>query len=564
MKMFKFLIVALAYAGIAFGGQMNLNMASPTDTALIKDFLTRIDSITFVQGKSSNVDDSLFMKVYHNNSDKQSLNYPLSWIQHIDFETVAENNESMTVDVGIGVGKGENTFLLKDIKTIEFVEMDDSLDSDGDGVTDVMEIFIRGTDPKVSNLSKVVSYNLYDTNSNQIGSLALSGTTLKMSFVPKGPVVIEVVMSDPTQSVTVATKDSSVEVTKVDSKHFKFTMPALLVADSNSFNLDAVSEAGAISRYRMSLMTDILFSDELVLSASADHQAINVNFAPSQKDGRITGYAILRAVGSQGANNAALAKLSLTSSNQFIDKILPSGVSVIKTIDAGSVKDYLIADGVARYTDPVGGLSPYYTYCVVAYVKENIDGKDVYSYKQTTLATKSVGNIVLKYQAVQFGTKYDTWVACRADMRLYADVFAVSSGAPENKNAKYNYWFYNAGSDDDKDKMVWEDVADSTKNHLDNIKLNKSIYTLYVDKKGVGILLANDSDCGAYSDKVRRAVSISYENIVEALTGIDATNWVEYVYTYGQDGVSYDEKCGNCGKKPHAGWKFNFRFEWAD
>ena len=562
--MFKFLIVALAYAGIAFGGQMNLNMASPTDTALIKDFLTRIDSITFVQGKSSNVDDSLFMKVYHNNSDKQSLNYPLSWIQHIDFETVAENNESMTVDVGIGVGKGENTFLLKDIKTIEFVEMDDSLDSDGDGVTDVMEIFIRGTDPKVSNLSKVVSYNLYDTNSNQIGSLALSGTTLKMSFVPKGPVVIEVVMSDPTQSVTVATKDSSVEVTKVDSKHFKFTMPALLVADSNSFNLDAVSEAGAISRYRMSLMTDILFSDELVLSASADHQAINVNFAPSQKDGRITGYAILRAVGSQGANNAALAKLSLTSSNQFIDKILPSGVSVIKTIDAGSVKDYLIADGVARYTDPVGGLSPYYTYCVVAYVKENIDGKDVYSYKQTTLATKSVGNIVLKYQAVQFGTKYDTWVACRADMRLYADVFAVSSGAPENKNAKYNYWFYNAGSDDDKDKMVWEDKADSTKNHLDNIKLNKSIYTLYVDKKGVGILLANDSDCGAYSDKVRRAVSISYENIVEALTGIDATNWVEYVYTYGQDGVSYDEKCGNCGKKPHAGWKFNFRFEWAD
>ena len=564
MKMFKFLIVALAYAGIAFGGQMNLNMASPTDTALIKDFLTRIDSITFVQGKSSNVDDSLFMKVYHNNSDKQSLNYPLSWIQHIDFETVAENNESMTVDVGIGVGKGENTFLLKDIKTIEFVEMDDSLDSDGDGVTDVMEIFIRGTDPKVSNLSKVVSYNLYDTNSNQIGSLALSGTTLKMSFVPKGPVVIEVVMSDPTQSVTVATKDSSVEVTKVDSKHFKFTMPALLVADSNSFNLDAVSEAGAISRYRMSLMTDILFSDELVLSASADHQAINVNFAPSQKDGRITGYAILRAVGSQGANNAALAKLSLTSSNQFIDKILPSGVSVIKTIDAGSVKDYLIADGVARYTDPVGGLSPYYTYCVVAYVKENIDGKDVYSYKQTTLATKSVGNIVLKYQAVQFGTKYDTWVACRADMRLYADVFALSSGAPENKNAKYNYWFYNAGSDDDKDKMVWEDKADSTKNHLDNIKLNKSIYTLYVDKKGVGILLANDSDCGAYSDKVRRAVSISYENIVEALTGIDATNWVEYVYTYGQDGVSYDEKCGNCGKKPHAGWKFNFRFEWAD
>ena len=76
--MFKFLIVALAYAGIAFGGQMNLNMASPTDTALIKDFLTRIDSITFVQGKSPNVDDSLFMKVYHNDSDKQSLNYPLS------------------------------------------------------------------------------------------------------------------------------------------------------------------------------------------------------------------------------------------------------------------------------------------------------------------------------------------------------------------------------------------------------------------------------------------------------------------------------------------------------
>ena len=566
--MFKFLIVALAYAGMAFGGQMNIDATSPKGSAIVKEALTIIDSIKFVKGTSADVEDSIFMTVYRNDSAKQSSNYPLSWINHIDFESVPENNESMTVNVSVGVGAGENTILLKDIKTMEFIEMDDELDSDGDGVSDVREIFIYGSDPELNEAPKVLSFNMYDTNSEQIGTLTMSGPSIDLSFIPKGPIVFEAVMSEPTQSVTVTTKDSSaIEVTKIDSKHFKFTIPGLFVADANEFVFRAVSEKGLPSRYEMSIPTQILFTNLMVLTPTDDHQAINVTFAPSQKDGRISGYAILRAVGSKTADNSALANLSLTSSEKFIDKILPSGVSVIKTIDAGSIKDYVVADGVARYTDPVGGLSPYYTYRVVAYVKENIGGKDIYSYDLTNVATKSVGNIVFEYQAVQFGTKYDTWALCRADMRLFADIFLVSSGAPKNDDADYNYWFYNAGSDDDEDKMVWETKADKKENgkeKLNVVNINTNKYSLNVDKNGVGILLANHSDCGAYKDDVRHTLTFTYESLVKTITGYSGTDWMEYVYTYGQGGVSQDASCDKCGKKPHAGWKFNFRITWND
>lgn len=572
--MFKFLIVALAYAGIAFAGQMNIDATSPKGSAIVKETLTIIDSIKFVKGTSADVEDSIFMKVYRNDSAQQSSNYPLSWINHIDFESVPENNESMTVNVSVGVGAGENTFLLKDIKTIDFIEMDDGLDSDGDGVSDVREIFIYGSDPKLNEAPKVLSFNMYDTNSEQIGTLTMTGPSIDLSFIPKGPIVFEAVMSEPTQSVTVTAKDSSaIEVTKVDSKHFKFTIPGLFVADANEFVFRAVSEKGLPSRYEMSIPTQILFTNLMVLTPTANHRAINVTFAPSQKDGRITGYAILRAVGSKTADNSALTNLSLTSSEKFIDKILPSGVSVIKTIDAASIKDYIVEDGVARYTDPVGALSPYYTYRVVAYVKENIGGKDIYSYDLTNIATKSVGNIVFKYKAVEFGTKYYNYDpvlgTCQADMRLYADVFLVSSGAPANKKAHYNYWFYNAGSDKDKNKIDWGTMADkdnakTDKSARDVVPLDTKEYTLDVDKDGVGILLANDSDCGVSEDNIRYTRKFSYEDLASAISGYSGTDWAEYIYTFGKGGVSQDATCDKCGDKPHAGWKFKFLFEWND
>jgi len=549
--MFKKLFIALlAVVGVSFAGQISINSVDSTN---FSEHLTKIDSIRF------GFKDSCYMVVFGSENYLASV----SKIRNIEFVTDSAYEESITIDVSSGVSKGKNTLMLKDVKSIDFIEMEDTLDTDNDGITDVAEIYIFGSDPEAYDAPKVLAYNIYKAN-EKIGSVEVSKGSIDIKSIPTGPVVVEAVMEEPTESVSISIKDSPVEVTKVDSKHFRFTMPALMAAEKNQFLLKAVSETGMPTRYLMAFNMEIQVLNLMLLSTSDNHQVIHVNFMPSQKDARITGYAILRAGGSKNADNSALANLSLTSSEQFIDKLLPSGVSVLKTIDAEKIKDYESSEGFARYTDPVGGPSPYYTYRVVAYVKENIDGKDVYSYKLTDVATKSVGNIVFKYQAVEFGTKYDTWTLCRADMRLYADVFPVSSGVPANDKARYNYWFYNAGSDDDKDKMIWETKADRSKKELDVVGINTNTYSINVDRKGVGILLANDSDCGSYSDNVRHAVSFSYDQLAEAIAGYSGTEWEDYVFTYGQGGVTHDGSCSNCGKKPHAGWKFKFLFEWND
>lgn len=101
--------------------------------------LTTIDSLTF-SGKAEKKEMEFSGKA------KQSA-IKLSDMDHIDFTLKDKSKETMTVVVGDGIFAGKHTFKLSEIKNIEIVEVDSDEDKDGDGLTDLDEIYKYDTNP---------------------------------------------------------------------------------------------------------------------------------------------------------------------------------------------------------------------------------------------------------------------------------------------------------------------------------------------------------------------------------------------------------------------------------
>ncbi len=102
--------------------------------------LTTIDSLTF-SGKGEKKEMEFSGKA------KQKA-IKLSDIDQVKFSLKDKSKETMTVKVGEGVTAGKYTFKLSEIKKIEIVEMDAKEDADGDGLTDLDEIYKYDTNPK--------------------------------------------------------------------------------------------------------------------------------------------------------------------------------------------------------------------------------------------------------------------------------------------------------------------------------------------------------------------------------------------------------------------------------
>ena len=565
--MFKKLFVSLALACSAFAGQMSIDVVKGSESLVITEHLTKLDSSKFLRAASGDYKDSLLLGMYGKGAFEKYPYLVLSWVNAITFESNPEYNESLTVSViKNAVNEGDNTIPLKDIKSIDFIEMDDALDSDGDGYTDVNEIFVMNSDPnKFTHSSAAIKeFSYYNAKNEKVGDAS------KMTSFSTDPLTVEVVTEEPVYSVEAAFNGTSVGVTVEDAQHFKFSIPPLKVAEEKEVSALVVSETKKKLNYSFKIPSGFTAYDALSLSTS-DHQSIEVNFAPTMTDTRITGYVILRAEGSSSANNKALENLSLSSDKALKDQ-LPSGVTIVKELDNTSLKNYTwVSDDVtlATYTDHVSVPSPYYTYRVVAYVKENINGKDVYSYKMTVAKTRRVGHILFQYKAVKFGSEYYlNW--CVADMRIFAD---FSTNDPEK--AQYNYFIKSAGKTLSGD-ILWETKADKNNADNDSVGINTNIYSKDVGKDGVTLYLANNADCmGADKGRPRQSISWSYANMVDALNGTltptgkngnaPKNDWVESAYTYGKGGVSYGDNCGSdCGDEPHAGWKFKFYYDWND
>lgn len=567
--MFKKLFVSLALASSAFAGQIAIDVDDGSASVSLKGHLTKLDSVKFLVGASGDYKDTLLWAMYGKDVFEKYPLFVLSWIKNVTFETIPEYNESLTVSViKNAVNEGDNVIPLKDVKSIDFFDMDDELDSDNDGYTDVDELFVIGSDPnKFTHKSVAIKeVSFYNAKNEKVGTAA------GMSSYSTDSLTVEVVTEEPVYAVEASFNGTPVVVTQgVDAQHFTFKIPPLKVAEEEkAVSVLVVSEAKKKINYTYNLPSGFIAYDALSLSTS-DHQSIKVHFAPSMDDRRITGYVILRAEASSSTNNSALENLSLSSDKALKDQ-LPNGVTIVKELNDESLKDYTWdSDGttLATYIDNVSVPSPYYTYRIVAYVKENINGKDVYSYKMTVAKTKRVGHILFQYKAVEFGTEYYL-SGCVADMRLFAD---FDSNDPDK--ARYNYFIKSAGKTLSGD-IIWETKADKDNSDNDAVSINTKTYSKEVSKDGVTLYLANNADCwGADKGRPRQKISWSYANMVKALngelalTGKDGNapknGWIESVYTYGKGGVSYDDNCGSgCGDEPRAGWKFKFYYDWND
>ncbi len=576
--MFKKLLMGLAFAGTAFAGQIVLDIDAAATTSKtpvqVKEPLTNIDSVTFGFGSSGDYKDSLVAQFHGKGFFEKDKIYLWSWLNNIGFETVPEYEESMTVSVYAGVQEGDNTFLLKDIKSVDFIEIDENLDSDGDGISDVRELFAYGTDPnkKTYTSTKVLKFDIYDETMQKLATIAPdeSGAyAAQLDSISNKAIVVEAKLEEPAANVTATVEGNQVDVTKLDSVTYRFNMPPLKASANTTIEFMVQPEMGGSLTYQLPLPTKFSFSTSMALSTSNNRQQIYVAFAPKIMDARVSGYAILRAQGSNGSNNANLAAMNVQQSESSIDKILPTGVSVIKIIDNADIAKYHDEGATYYYTDEIGGPSPYYTYRVVAYVKENVNGKDVYHYRYTDAKTLRVGHIWFSYKAVEFGTEYFAVKALQSDMRLFADFY---SGSTVTK--KYNYWFKNAGASFfQQNKFVWENEADENNSDNNSVPIDDKLYTMNVGKDGVKLVLKNNADKNGTTVSASQTITWSYDNFVKVLSGQmsatgksgNAPKKGRNVFTYGVGGVSYDDSCGSgCGDEPHAGWKFNFDYGWDD
>lgn len=605
MKLLKSLFIALTFSVLSFAGQMTIK----TTAGDFKTNLATVDSIVYIKDVQPNTIDSLYIQLKGENLVTPMSTIPLRGIYSINFTPYQNSNdESITIHVGSGTLKGDYKILLNDIDSLDFPVIDDVNDADGDGLTDVYELFYSGTDPQLKdtdgdgindkddpnpttpdvelNKNYVAGYNLYDSNDKKIGNAVVQEgiTRIAIDYIPNAPIVVDVLTNEPVKTLTASLDGSLIDVTKINATTFRFKIPTLKTAGVDAVKLLITPESGKMGLNTIQFGAAMSFSSDLKLWPTEDINAIDVVFTPNKKDERIAGYAILRAKGSKGTgvngtqNNKSLENLSLTTSEKPIEELVPEGVSVIKVIDKASLANYISTDDptLAIYRDPVGPNSDYYSYRAVAYIKEKINGKDVYSYKMSDVLTRSTGKIRFYYKLIKFGTQYYK-DGCQADMRIFADFYKSTQTQPEKNSLKYNYWFYNAGKDGKEGYIFWEDVADKSKSELNKVTMNQKVY--YLDLKyneDVDVVLINDADCtGVFKsikETAKQTVTFKYSDILNAITALSLPedDWEEYIFTYGKGGVRVTDpsndnsSCSGCGGHPHAGWKFKLFFQWME
>ena len=579
--MIKKLFIVLAFACSAFAGQISVDVKTATQAVVLKDDLSAIDSLHFAIGTSDPYVDSLFLKVEGAPKFGNNNVLLLSWIQNIEFLSAPKDNESMTVSVAGGAMEGDNTILLKDVKSVDFIDMDDELDTDGDGITDVYELFVYGSDPnkKTHKSNKIVEMGFYDTDLTKLGAVDINGDQLavKLDSITNRPVIVKFKTEEPVDTVMVTYNDSAVAVVKTDDQNFTVKFPPNKVSEEPVIAVKVVSEAKQSKTYRISLAVPFSVSPTVNLINSNDGKILGVVFTPQKRDGRVAGYAILRATASGSADNKTLANFSVESSESFIDKLVPDGVSVLGVIERDALEKYYVNTGKTKvaYLDTVGRLSSFYTYRVVAYVKENVKGKDTYFYKFTNVRTNAAGRILFKYKLEAVGVEY-YYNHCRADMRIRAKF---------NGNERYNYWFYNAGDDGMKDAIDWADIPDNLGGNNNAVSLDKAEYSMELGSGGVELRLESNMDCtglfGSVDESAGHTIKWPYSKIADGLemanNGTDHFDNLNHdgyfpslngsaVFSYGKGGVAYNNSnCSSgCGSEPHAGWKFWFSYDWID
>ena len=133
----KISALLMALAPFSMAGVINVYKDGEKNAAVSLN-LTTIDSLTF-SGKAE--------KKEMNISGKAKQAIKLSDMDRMEFTLKDKSKETMIVTVGEGVAAGSHTFKLSEIKNIEIIETDSEKDTDGDGLTDLEEIYKYDTNP---------------------------------------------------------------------------------------------------------------------------------------------------------------------------------------------------------------------------------------------------------------------------------------------------------------------------------------------------------------------------------------------------------------------------------
>lgn len=194
--------------------------------------LTTIDSLTF-SGKAEKKEMEFSGKA------KQNA-IKLSDMDHIDFTLKDKSKETMTVVVGDGIFAGNHTFKLSEIKNIEIVEVDSDEDKDGDGLTDLSEIYKYDTNPNSADTDgdgwsdgEELADGMYSpTNPTKFNPRIADVPGLRVTLKKSPRINLNVTVSeDVTESVSVT---EGKEITKTNSVSYEQTRSADLM---NSWEL---------------------------------------------------------------------------------------------------------------------------------------------------------------------------------------------------------------------------------------------------------------------------------------------------------------------------------------
>jgi hypothetical protein len=114
--------------------------------------LMEVYSINFMKEQPDEEGDSLMLKVKGTKplkdlEENDMYEMPLELFKDIKFNEIGKD-ETMTIAVkSLGSMGGKYTFNISDIQSVDVVNMYLSNDTDKDGISDVEEMFIYGTDP---------------------------------------------------------------------------------------------------------------------------------------------------------------------------------------------------------------------------------------------------------------------------------------------------------------------------------------------------------------------------------------------------------------------------------
>ena len=152
----KLFFATLACSVAAFAGKMTVRFNNSDKTTAYLTYtanLMDVYSIDFMPALSDENGDSLLFQIKARTPFKDSKGenleeLPLKAFKDLKITESASGDESMTVNVvDAGAMGGKHVFNIADIRSVDFIEMDSEEDTDDDGLSDIDEMFIYGTDP---------------------------------------------------------------------------------------------------------------------------------------------------------------------------------------------------------------------------------------------------------------------------------------------------------------------------------------------------------------------------------------------------------------------------------